>query len=78
MRRSSFLRGLLALGVLAALRSQGGLWFGWSGEIAEREPDEPRLIIRDNMTFGTVDMTADDYANHYMGFCNGALWPLFH
>jgi trehalose 6-phosphate synthase len=76
-RRSSPPGGL-ALGVLAAMRSRGGLWFGWSGEIAEREPDEPRLVIRDNVTFGTVDMTADDYASHYMGFCNGALWPLFH
>ena len=53
--------GGLALGVLAAMRSRGGFWFGWSGEIVEREPDEPRLIIRDNVTFGTVDMTADDY-----------------
>jgi trehalose 6-phosphate synthase len=70
--------GGLAVGVLAAMRSRGGLWFGWSGEVADREPDEPRVGIRDGVTFATVDITTEDYANYYVGFCNGALWPLFH
>ena len=27
--------GGLAVGVLAAMRAHGGLWIGWSGEVAE-------------------------------------------
>ncbi len=36
------------------------------------------MIIRDGITYGTDDMTSEDYEYHYLGFCNGALWPLFH
>ena len=78
MPRKNVTSGGLAVGVLAAMQARGGLWFGWSGDIAEREPDEPRILIRDGVTYSTVDLTADDYAHYYLGFCNGALWPLFH
>jgi len=27
--------GGLAVGVLAAMKSRGGLWFGWSGEVTD-------------------------------------------
>ncbi len=70
--------GGLALGVHAAMQSRGGLWFGWSGEIAEREPDAARIVIRDRITYGTLDLTQADYDEYYLGFCNGAIWPLFH
>ena len=40
--------GGLAVGVLAAMRARGGLWFGWNGETTTGqepgEPDEPRDI----------------------------------
>jgi trehalose 6-phosphate synthase len=70
--------GGLALGVHAAMQARGGLWFGWSGEIAEREPDSARMVIRDRIQYGTVELTQQDHDQYYLGFCNGALWPLFH
>ena len=70
--------GGLALGVHAAMQSRGGLWFGWSGEIADREPESARIVIRDRITYGTIELTQADHDQYYLGFCNGALWPLFH
>jgi trehalose 6-phosphate synthase len=70
--------GGLALGVHAAMQARGGFWFGWSGEIADREPDAARVVIRDKITYGTVELTQADHDLYYLGFCNGAIWPLFH
>jgi trehalose 6-phosphate synthase len=70
--------GGLALGVHAAMRSRGGLWFGWNGEIVDHEPGEPRIATRENITYGTIELTRQDYELYYLGFCNAALWPLFH
>ena len=30
------------------------------------------------MTYATVDLIREDYDGYYNGFCNAALWPLFH
>jgi trehalose 6-phosphate synthase len=70
--------GGLAVGVFAAMQSRGGLWFGWSGETAERPPESARLVTRDHVTYGTIEIPAADFEPYYQGFCNGALWPLFH
>ncbi len=70
--------GGLALGVHAAMQARGGLWFGWSGEIAEREPEAARIVVRDRIAYGTLELTQQDHDQYYLGFCNGALWPLFH
>jgi trehalose 6-phosphate synthase len=70
--------GGLAVGLLAAMRSRGGLWFGWNGEVTERGADTPRLLHRDAITYATIELTAADYEDYYHGFCNAAIWPLFH
>jgi trehalose 6-phosphate synthase len=70
--------GGLVTGVLDALRQAGGIWFGWSGEIAEKRPAKPRITESDGLTYATVDLTHEDYDGYYNGFCNSALWPLFH
>jgi trehalose 6-phosphate synthase len=70
--------GGLALGLNAAMHARGGLWFGWSGEVAEREPDAARIVLRDRIAYGTIELTRADHDQYYLGFCNGALWPLFH
>jgi trehalose 6-phosphate synthase len=70
--------GGLALGVHAAMHSRGGLWFGWSGEIAERDAEAARIVLRDRIAYGTIDLTQADYDEYYLGFCNAAIWPLFH
>jgi trehalose 6-phosphate synthase len=70
--------GGLALGLHAAMQSRGGLWFGWSGEIAEREPESARIVTRDRIAYATIELTQADHDEFYLGFCNGVLWPLFH
>jgi len=70
--------GGLAVGVLAAMHARGGLWFGWSGEVVDGAPREPRVSSRGGITFATTDLAREDQELHYLGFCNGALWPLFH
>lgn len=70
--------GGLAVGVLAALRKRGGLWFGWSGEIGGA-PDEPaEMLTRDGISYATFDLSPALYDRFYKGFCNTTLWPLFH
>lgn len=70
--------GGLAVGVLAALQRTGGLWFGWSGETAEEPRPEPDVLLRDNVRYATVELRPADVEGYYNGFCNSALWPLFH
>jgi trehalose 6-phosphate synthase len=70
--------GGLAVGVLAAMKSRGGLWFGWSGEVTDGEPGAPSLTVRQDVTFATIDLPRDDFEPYYGGYCNGALWPMFH
>lgn len=69
--------GGLAAGVLDALRQKGGIWFGWSGAIAEAE--EPKVERQVGpITLFTIDLTRRDYDDFYRGFANGTLWPVLH
>jgi len=70
--------GGLAVGVLAAMKARGGLWFGWSGDLVDGDPMDPELTVRGRTTYATIDLRQNDHELYYMGFCNGALWPLFH
>ena len=70
--------GGLAVALLDALRRSGGVWFGWSGEITERERRTPKLQHYSALTVATLDLTPDDYEDYYNGFANSTLWPLFH
>jgi len=71
--------GGLAIGVLDALRAQGGVWFGWSGEVsAEAEPTPHPSRTVGAITVFTVDLSRRDYDEFYRGFANGTLWPVLH
>ena len=70
--------GGLAVGVLAALAEQGGIWFGWSGKKTGQEPRDPALETRGRITYATIDLKQDDFENYYNGFSNNSLWPLCH
>jgi trehalose 6-phosphate synthase len=81
--------GGLAAGVLDALKQQGGIWFGWSGEItddaapAHMEPTLGEPTLGEQRTLGpitlyTVDLSRRDYDGFYRGFANGTLWPTLH
>ncbi len=70
--------GGLAVGVLAALEQEGGIWFGWSGQTTEAEPGEPHIRQHGAIEYATIDINEHDYDGYYNGFSNNTLWPLLH
>ena len=71
--------GGLAVGLQAALKERGGLWFGWSGTQAEGAPDTPpRLVERGKVTYALLDLSREEYKGYYAGFSNRTLWPVCH
>lgn len=70
--------GGLALGLSSALREFGGVWFGWSGRVAEGNDAVLHRETQGNVTYLTLDLTAQEHEEYYAGFANRTLWPLFH
>ena len=70
--------GGLAVGLLAALKQNGGIWFGWSGEVSDATPDSTEVVQNEEITYATLDLVRADYEQYYNGFANRVLWPLFH
>jgi trehalose 6-phosphate synthase len=70
--------GGLATGLIDALSQTGGVWFGWSGKLAETASAEPKIVKAGGVTYATVDLSRADHDGYYNGFSNAALWPLFH
>jgi trehalose 6-phosphate synthase len=72
--------GGLAVGLLAAMRQTGGLWFGWSGRThASGETGaEPEVLERAGISYATVSLPHSLFESYYNGFANGTLWPLLH
>ena len=70
--------GGLAVGVLAALKQTGGIWFGWSGKTSDQPATKPKMVSVGRLAYATVDLTPRDYDEYYNGFANRVLWPLFH
>lgn len=71
-------QGGLAVALQAALREQGGIWFGWSGDTAEHFTGEVSVIEAEGVTTATVDLEEQDVDEYYNGYANRTLWPLFH
>ncbi|MCL7713326.1 alpha,alpha-trehalose-phosphate synthase (UDP-forming) [Stenotrophomonas mori] len=69
--------GGLAVGLLAALKERGGLWFGWSGRNAATS-GELREQSDGSIRYATLDLSKADLDSYYNGFSNRALWPLLH
>jgi trehalose 6-phosphate synthase len=61
-----------------ALWKNGGVWFGWSGNVADQHVDSPAVFSSGPMTYLTVDLTSTEYRNYYLGFANATLWPILH
>lgn len=70
--------GGLAVGIMAALNESGGLWFGWSGEVADDVPVRVHTREQDGISFATLPLSTHDYRGYYRGYANRVLWPLFH
>ena len=70
--------GGLAVGVLAALKNTGGVWFGWSGDVVSNDSGSMRKVSVGRVTYALMDLNKDDFELYYAGFANRTLWPLFH
>jgi trehalose 6-phosphate synthase len=77
-RPSTAGEGGLAVAMRSALKEYGGLWFGWSGNVAESDPSQPTITHAGSTIFATLDLTQRDYREYYYGYGNRTLWPLFH
>jgi trehalose 6-phosphate synthase len=69
--------GGLEVAIRAALEQRGGLWFGWSGRVADT-PNPPKTVNQGNISYTTVDLRKSDYDEFYNGFANRVLWPILH
>ncbi|QBR04021.1 alpha,alpha-trehalose-phosphate synthase (UDP-forming) [Paraburkholderia pallida] len=76
--------GGLAVAVKESLQQTGGVWFGWSGRLAEDAGSEAAHTAGThvqpvgNVTLATLDLSREDYETYYLGYANDVLWPVFH
>lgn len=70
--------GGLAVGLLAALKERGGMWFGWSGKTVRGDSGGMHEQTEGDITFVTMDLNKRDIDSYYNGFANRTLWPLLH
>jgi len=70
--------GGLAVAVWESLRSTGGIWFGWSGNIVEDEVGEPQVFSDEGVEFVTTDFTEAEHDGFYLQYANRVIWPVFH
>src|SRR5690606_24988355 len=70
--------GGLAVGLEAALRTHGGVWFGWSGKVAREASGRIHEQVQGDVRYVTMDLDRPDHDAYYNGFANRTLWPLLH
>ncbi len=71
--------GGLAVALGDAIRTIGGVWFGWDGNVVENESAiTVTETLQGNVIVATVPMTQQDYDEYYLGFANKVLWPACH
>lgn len=66
--------GGLVTALAPILQDRSGTWVGWPG-IPDRR-DEP--FVAEGIRQVPVELSAEDLAGYYEGFCNGTIWPLYH
>jgi alpha,alpha-trehalose-phosphate synthase [UDP-forming]/trehalose-phosphatase len=62
-----------------ALAVRRGIWLGWSGHLLSGE--EAGFVVTDEESppaLAWMDLPTAWHQKYYNGFCNQALWPLFH
>jgi trehalose 6-phosphate synthase len=70
--------GGLAVAVRSLLRDNPGIWFGWSGAVADGSDRAIKTVTRESITYMVTDLSAEDYQEYYNGFANRVLWPILH
>ncbi len=69
--------GGLEVAVMAALKRNPGIWFGWSGRLSTNVL-ATRTIEGDQVSFVLTDLPREAYNEFYYGFANRVLWPILH
>jgi trehalose 6-phosphate synthase len=69
--------GGLEVAVMAALKRNPGIWFGWSGKLSTNIL-ATRTIEGDAVSFVLTDLPKAAYDEFYYGFANRVLWPILH
>src|SRR5271157_5631684 len=72
------LAGGMAVAVKAALKNRRGMWFGWSGKVAEEPIGEPQAVDVNKITYVLIDLSKNDIQEYYNGLANSVLWPILH
>ena len=62
--------GGLAVGILAALKDQGGMWFGWSGKLTEKS--DAQVEVARSRVATALDKRAWELVDRYMWGAGGA------
>ncbi len=73
--------GGLVSAMQPALHHLDAVWVGWSGAAAPAGPHESRPAPPDdatNLELIEIAMTRAEVIAYYEGYCNSALWPLYH
>ena len=73
--------GGLATGLGSIYKKYSSLWIGWPGVTCKGVSDEERETIKkilNDCLCEPVYLTEIEYEQYYNGFCNQAIWPLFH
>lgn len=66
--------GGLVSALAPILRESEGVWIGWNGT-AGGEAERLEVDGIDNLV---VPLDEQEIEDHYDGFCNGTIWPLYH
>lgn len=70
--------GGLAVAVWESLKSTGGVWFGWSGDVVEQPTRSLHTLKDDGVEFVLTDLSQDEHDQYYLQYANSVLWPVFH
>ena len=72
--------GGLVTALAPVLKDRGGLWIGWPGTSAQEGLDAALKSHEDSIGYSLVpiSLTAEEIEQHYRGFSNEVIWPLFH
>lgn len=66
--------GGLVSAIEPVMRAHDGVWMGWPGGTEQRL----RPFKDDGLSLVPMSMTGEEVEEHYEGFSNGTLWPLYH
>jgi trehalose 6-phosphate synthase len=65
--------GGLEVALRPALERNGGVWFGWSGNVVPAADVELHTVSHKKVTYVVTDLSEDDYQEYYNGFANRVL-----